>query len=407
MSQAIEIYQTVESMTPLLPERKRGDLAEVTVEIFKQSGRLREALPSRCVRREVAKLVEEMNSYYSNLIEGHKTLPRDIEKALRNDYSQEDRNRKNQELSVAHVKADHTMRTHLRENPEVNVFGVEFLTWLHRQFYSHLPKSHWVSTSKSGKSYPLKPGVIRDYNVDVHQHLAPDHAMLSKFFKRFEERYSSPDIVATEGLVAVAAAHHRLAWIHPFGDGNGRVARLQSQAALSQVGVDGDGMWTLSRGFARAKEQYYEKLQQADSGRRDDFDGRGNLSDLALAEFCLFFLKQALDQITFMVDLLRPFDLVERIERYLRFSRVDLEPIHRERLEKLLRVLCLEGEVARGRVPEILGVGETVARETIRRASSEGLITSASEKGNLRIAFPAKVVEYYFPGLFVDLPVSE
>jgi Fic family protein len=88
----------------------------------------------------------------------------------------------------------------------------------------------------------------------------------------------------------IAAAHHRLAWIHPFGDGNGRVVRLHSHALLIRHGLAGHGLWTLSRGLARQRQRYYAALEAADRGRRNDLDGRGNLSDAALADFCVFFL---------------------------------------------------------------------------------------------------------------------
>ncbi|MEX1115291.1 MAG: Fic family protein [Akkermansiaceae bacterium] len=109
--------------------------------------------------------------------------------------------------------------------------------------------------------------------------------------RHFASFYSDPGIPATDRLIVVAASHHRLAWIHPFGDGNGRVARLQSQAAMVRCGLDSDGLWTLSRGLARAKPAYFQHLQAADQQRANDFDGRGNLSDAALSRFCRFFLR--------------------------------------------------------------------------------------------------------------------
>jgi hypothetical protein len=51
------------------------------------------------------------------------------------------------------------------------------------------------------------------------------------------------------------------------------------------------------------------------------------------------------------------------------------------------------------------GIKGTATREVIRKALEEGLVLTSSEKGPLRIAFPNKVVEYYFPLLFTDLPV--
>jgi Fic family protein len=363
-------------------------------------------LPSRTVRSGVAKLVREMNSYYSNLIEGHKTLPRDIERALRDDLSDREDDRRNQLLSVAHIRAETAMRRRIAEQPETDVFQPDFIQWLHREFYQSLPPEEWFTTSLSGKRHPLEPGKFRAHNVNVGRHTPPDHDVVGDFMHRFDRFYSDPAIPATDRLLALAAAHHRLVWIHPFGDGNGRVARLQSQAAMIRSSLDTEGLWTLSRGLARAKPAYFQHLQAADQGRANDFDGRGNLSDAALSRFCRFFLERVLDQVDFMTGLISPFKLLDRIESYLRFTRVDLDGKMRDHLARLLKALCLEGEVPRGRVPAILGLKGTASRAIIRRALDEGLVSSSSEKGPLRIAFPNKVVDSYFPMLFTDLPVD-
>ena len=76
----------------------------------------------------------------------------------------------------------------------------------------------------------------------------------------------------------------------------------------------------------------------------------------------------------------------------------------RERLARLLKALVMEGEVARGDVPGILGLKGTASRDVIRKAIGEDLVRSETEKGSLRIIFSSKVVEYYFPNLFTDLP---
>lgn len=376
------------------------------MEIYKKSGELVASLPSKAVRHEVANLVCEMNSYYSNLIEGHKTLPRDIERALNQDFSTQEDDQRNQRLSVAHIKTEKSMRALLAENPGTNVFASEFICWLHREFYSWLPEEDCNTTTNAGIRHPLEPGRLRSHNVDVGRHIPPDHSVLDRFMERFQSFYSSPGVPATDRLIAAAASHHRLAWIHPFGDGNGRVARLQSQAAMIQAGLDREGLWTLSRGLARARPAYFRRLQAADRIRSNDYDGRGNLSDKALSEFCVFFLKQVSDQINFMVGLIKPFNLQNRIETYFRFSRVDLDSKLREKLARLLKALVLQGEIPRGAIPEILGLKGTASREVIRKALDEGLVRSTSEKTPLRIAFPSKVVEFYFPHLYTDLPVD-
>jgi hypothetical protein len=170
-------------------------------------------------------------------------------------------------------------------------------------------------------------------------------------------------------------------------------------------GVDGKGLWTLSRGLARQRQRYYEELQAADLGRRNDLDGRGNLSDAGLASFCRFFLETILDQIRFMSDLLGLPALRTRVERYFQFETLHLTR-YREELMRVVRTLIDEGEIPRSRVQEITGKGATVSAEIIKLGLREGLIESPSPKGPLQPGFPEKILEFYFPQLFVDLPAD-
>jgi Fic family protein len=223
---------------------------------------------------------------------------------------------------------------------------------------------------------------------------------------RFASFYESHRILRTNQLVALAAAHHRLAWIHPFGDGNGRVARLHSHAWLIRCKADALGLWTLSRGLTRHREDYYAQLRSADSGRRNDLDGRGNLSDAALGKFCVFFLQTMLDQIGFMGGLLELPALSTRIERHLQFEALKLESKARARLALLLKAALIEGEIERGRVGAIVGLGSTAARGIIVLALREELLDSRSEKGPLSLVFSAKTLETYFPRLYQPLSIE-
>jgi len=217
--------------------------------------------------------------------------------------------------------------------------------------------------------------------------------------------YGSDHILATNRLVAIAAAHHRLAWIHPFADGNGRVTRLHSHALLLHHGLDGGGLWTLSRGLARARSTYYARLQAADQARANDYDGRGNLTEKGLSRFCMFFLETILDQVRFMGGLLNLADLRTRVDRYFTYEALHLSR-HREALKRVVQALMEEGEFPRERVCEITGKGATTAAEIIKLGLAEGYIESPSSKGKLRIAFPDKVLPFYFPNLFIDLAVE-
>jgi len=400
----MEVYRQISAMEPLLPQGQSVRLSELTCEILKASGRLTGQVHSPLVLQRVADLVREMNCYYSNLIEGHKTIPRDIERAMKHDFSHDQTQRDNQQLSLAHIAVEKIMEERLA-GESVDVYSSDFLCWLHREFYSRLPKPLHFAVTKRGKRYQIKPGDLRDFMVDVGKHTPPDFAALPKFLNRFHFFYGDKHILETDRLVAIAAAHHRLAWIHPFRDGNGRVIRLQSHAQMIRHGIAGHGLWTLSRGLARHRQRYYASLEAADQGRRGDLDGRGNLSDAALADFCVFFLETMLDQIQFMSGLLGLPALRTRVERYFQFQALHLER-YREEIMRVARTLVDEGEIPRARVQEITGKAATVSVEIIKIGLEHGYFETPSPKGPLRVAFPAKIHEFYFPQLFLDLPVE-
>jgi Fic family protein len=406
MATKTKLYIQPAAMEPLLPESAGGVLAELTCEILRRAGALSGQVPSSIGRTRIASLVREMNSYYSNLIEGHKTLPRDIERAMRDDYSGNPVKRASQWLNRAHIEVEKLMLERLEKEPTMSIHSTEFLCWLHREFYSRLPDDLHFSEDKSGKKYRIEPGALRNFEVDVGEHQPPHYKALPKMLERFQDFYSNGQILSTSQLVAVAAAHHRLAWIHPFGDGNGRVTRLYSHAWLIRCKADSFGLWTLSRGLARHRKAYYEHLRDADRTRWNDLDGRGNLSDRALAEFCLFMLQTMIDQIDFMAELLQLQNLSTRIERHLHLEILKLDTRTRDRLARLLKAALTDGEIERGRVGEIVGLRGTAAREIIRLALKEELLNSPSEKGPLSLVFSSKTLESYFPKLYQDLPVE-
>src|SRR5690606_4832512 len=123
-------------------------------------------------------------------------------------------------------------------------------------------------------------------------HLAVSPGAVPRFLARFEEVYCH--LGKSETILSAAAAHHRLVWIHPFLDGNGRVVRLMSYATLLEA-LDTGGIWSIARGLARNVEKYKQCLANCELSRRNDLDGRGNLSEEALAEFTQFFLETCLD----------------------------------------------------------------------------------------------------------------
>lgn len=397
------VFTRISAMEPLLPGQRRAELSTLSAELLQKIGKLSGQVHSPIVRNRLAVLLRWMNCYYSNLIEGHKTEPRAIERALRADFSKDPVKRDNQKLSQAHVEVESLMVQRL-EDSTVDIYEPDFIRWLHREFYERLPEAMCHAKTREGSTYRIVPGEYRSFMVDVGRHTPPHFETLPEFMRRFCQFYGGDSIYATERLIAVAAAHHRLGWVHPFGDGNGRVMRLYSHAMLVRHGLDGAGLWSLSRGLARFRRRYFDSLERADQVRQGDLDGRGNLTDHGLADFCVFFLETMLDQIEFMTERLDLPSLRLRIEQFFQLEMTHLGK-DAEYLMRVVRALVDEGEFQRARVQTLTGRKETFCRRIIRIGLDEGLIESPGPKGILRIAFPTKVLDGYFPKLFLNLSV--
>ncbi|HEX4381753.1 MAG TPA: Fic family protein [Myxococcales bacterium] len=236
-------------------------------------------------------------------------------------------------------------------------------------------------------------------------HDPPRHEELPSFLRRFQEAYRPEKMTPLVRVIAAGASHHRLAWIHPFLDGNGRVMRLFTHAWLTRCQLGGHGIWMVSRGLARNAARCREVLRAADEPRRGDYDGRGALTDQGLATFCVFFLETALDQIRFMAKLLKLEDLHKRIAGYAALRTVAGE-LPAESGHLLVQAL-LQGEVPRGDAARILGLGERTARTVVSRLVAQGLLQAKSHRAPLRLAFPSKAAQYYFPDLYPPLDLAE
>ncbi len=386
-------------MEPMFPDYSNGpDLSELVIEVVRKASALSAALHP-VTRQGVVELVRSMNSYYSNQIEGHYTHPADIERALAKDYSHEPAKRAMQMESAAHIEVQRLIEQHLKVDPSVDICSAEFLCWIHKEFYDRLPGEFLFVDSKDGKK-EIIPGEFRQEEVTVGRHLAPASYSLPSFMERFNRAYGNTRLRQIEQIVAVAASHHRLAWIHPFLDGNGRVTRLFSHAYLIKTRIDGHGLWTVSRGLARNRDTYLAALAGADKHRQGDLDGRGALSSKGLQRFCVFFLEIALDQIEFMSGLLALDGMKRRISGYVE-RQVRLGELQEESTY-LLREVFLNGAIQRGEASRITGKPERSARRILKNLLEKSLLTSDSPKGPVRLAFPVKVAAYYFPQLYPE-----
>ena len=386
------------ALTPTFPESSANELSALILKLKEEVGKLSAAMHP-ITAGTVAELVITMNSYYSNLIEGQFTHPLDIERALKKDYSTDKEKRLLQKESVAHIEVNKAMRAELHKGNSA-ICSTGFLCWLHGEFYKQLPKEFHTVKANENDTWAVEPGKLRTREVRVGKHEAPAAEALPKLMKFFETNYTPEKIKdPVKRILAIAASHHRLAFIHPFLDGNGRVIRLFSEAYLINEGLDANGLWSISRGLAIYKKDYYAHLGNADMPRLNDYDGRGNLSDRYLAEFCVFFLKTAIDQVTFMSSLFEIDSFLDRLERFTEIMAAR----HVLRAESffVLRDIFLRGKISKGEVPNMINRSEPVATGLTKTLLAEGLLKTEDHlRAPLTMGFPIKYAPYLFPKLF-------
>jgi Fic family protein len=385
-------------MEPMLvPDgsRHKAGLDDLAVELASRSAGFRRSLPDG-VLEPLSDLVRAMNCYYSNLIEGHDTHPVDIERALNSDFSAEPKARNLQLEAKAHI----AVQQWIDEGGGLRgrEFSADGICEIHRRFCEGLPgELLWVKELDTKERIKVVPGELRDRDVTVGGHVPVSPGALRRFLDRFDEVYSQTGKAAT--ILGAAAAHHRLLWIHPFLDGNGRVARLVSHATLLET-LDTGGVWSVARGLARQVADYKSHLAACDLERRNDLDGRGHLSEEALLAFTQFFLETCLDQVTFMEGLVEPGRLRARISLWVEEEvRMGALPA---RAGSILEAVLYRGELPRGEVADVLGVSDRQARRVVAALTERRVLTSESPRSPLHIAFPAELAGRWMPGLFPE-----
>ncbi len=382
-------------MEPLLiseNSKYRPELTDLAMELVAKSAGFKRSLPS-AIQTSLATTVRSMNCYYSNLIEGHDTHPIEIEQALRNQYSSDIKKRNLQKEARAHITVQEWIdQGGIKNNP----FSSETLCEIHQRFCDLLPEDLlWIENPDNKQKMRVIPGELRQYDVKVGNHIAVSPGALPRFFSHYESVYGA--LGKTESILALAASHHRLLWIHPFLDGNGRVARLLSYAITLNI-LDTGGMWSIARGLARQVEKYKEHLANCDLKRRNDLDGRGSLSEEMLIDFTRFFLEICIDQVNFMEKLMESDRLRARILLWAK-EEVELEKLPPQSIQ-ILETILYRGEISRGELAILLNVTDRHARRLTATLIERGILVSDFPKSPLKLAFPASLANRWMPGLF-------
>jgi len=398
------IKSSIMDMTPYIPSEKalgESSLPDKAMALSQRSARLSGLLaPDTLAVIEIH--MRTINSYYSNLIEGNATRPHEIRAAQRGDYSVDPAKRDLQEESLGHMAVQEWLQN---QSPSLDqLYSPEFIQEVHRQFYQHIPESLWVIKDNADKiTDRVEPGKWRTRLVEVGQHVPPEPESLPALMQRFCETFHPNRFQGDKKIIAIMVAHHRFAWIHPFLDGNGRVGRLITDAALKAVGLESYGAWCLSRGLANKNGDYKKYLAMADQPRQGDYDGRGQLTEKGLMTFCEYMLDTAIDQVDYVSGLLNLSELRKRIKSYIEARNDYRVPGIDESLKPEAGIVLynafISGELDRAEALQLCAMPERSARRLLSQLKSEGLLSETSSKSPLRWEIPEHAEPWYFPQL--------
>ncbi len=384
------MYDSPHQFTPLLPQSHVDALLERASDIVRTSVALN-STGHHSARRGVRELVRSINSYYSNRIEGQGTHPSNIESALKHDFSKKPDVAQLQRIALAHIEAERELEQVVEKG--CSALHSDFLIDAHRALYSRLSAAD--RTTKDG--HIVQPGMLRTEIVEVGNHIPPTPESIPRFLAWMDEEYGSQKGQERQ-LIAIACLHHRVAWVHPFLDGNGRATRLQSHCALWPLS---GGLWSTSRGLARAREEYYTNLINADAHRQGDYDGRGNLTEAGLVKWVEFFFKVCQDQVSFMNRMLDLDGMKERIRTLITLKSATNKSIRSEAILPLYHLFS-GGPLTRGEFNQLTGLEERTGRKLLSELLKTGLIVSDSPRGAVSFGLPLDDLHILLPELYPE-----
>lgn len=411
MGNALGHWTDRHGLAPALPEPSdMDDLRDLAAEVAIRSRELEATLAPETAQA-IGDKVRIINSHYSNSIEGIVSSYVEIEAGLRQEYTPFSAERCKQEIGAAHVQVEKTLMREVLAHPEVNVSNPAFIAQIHRTFFSKLPPEHQYTHEGGHFTNTLVlAGSFRDHPVGTNGPygvipLGPaTKAELRGNMAAFGHLYNPDGFKGSEAkMVAMAAAHLKLGWLHPFRDGNGRTIRLHSSLFMARLGVNTKNLWSLSRGLGIRRSEYMNSLFIGNPQPEREDRQRIRFRSENVAMFCEHFLTIAKEQVDFMRGQLRLRTVSDRIDRFAAEHLVG-SAYGRNKMEaaRLLRAVFNEGSIERAKLPQIL---PTLSERTIRNITSglvrEGLLETAHIKAPFTIGLPDKAMAGYFPDLCI------
>jgi len=235
----------------------------------------------------------------------------------------------------------------------------------------------------------VTPGQIRKHSVGVGNYRgAPAEDceyLLDRLCAWLNESFQAPkgDVVIY-GLIKSIVAHVYLAWIHPFGDGNGRTARLLEVKFLLEAGVPSAAAHLLSNHYNLTRTEYYKQLDQTNQTNGD------------LRSFIQYAVTGFVDQLREQIETVRKQQLTVSWINYVheKFGSQKTAADRRQR-DVVLAMSAKEGYIKAADIKQLdpnvaaqyaTKTPKTVTRD-LNRLKKLGLIDSSTEgyRANIRL----------------------
>ncbi len=382
-------------LNPILPETLPASILEKADRLPAKAAFLAGRLAPETAKR-LSKLLRITNTYYSNMIEGQYTEPAAMQRA----QNAPKRERKLlKDLAVKHMEVQRLFERALGRYP--SEFKDMFSPALIRAVHSRLFSDTDENSRRLSDGRVLVPGALRgapDEEVYVGNHDAPAAASVQSMLVHLQTGFGTIRDPRRR-LIAALAYHHRLAWVHPFLDGNGRVARMMTHLQLVQIGLQ-PYLWSLSRGLARRHEEYYRALALADRPREGDLDGRGQMSQKHYFAFIDFMLDVCHDQVDYMTSALDRTKLRNRVLRAFMTNEKLLDAGIRPESGPAVVALLMQGSLPRNEFKTFTGLPPRASIDELTRLTKAGIVVSPTPKARtLEPGLPTWFAQDIFPDL--------
>lgn len=278
-------------LEPLLPSPLSERLLVKAGKVLDHAQRVAQSACASALRGQMAR-ARVINSHYSNLIEGIDSELSRLHGSVLWEPG---------EPGLNPVDAHNRAQAHFENlavfSPAgVHDFGDTFSPLLISTLHQCLFESVEVAELRLPSGHYVVPGQFRSLSqrqVRVGRHDAPCWSAVDAMLQRMHQAYGRQRDSRCQ-LIACLAFHHRLAYVHPFDDGNGRVGRLLLHLQLQRLGF-GSSLNPISKALYERREGYYAALSSADQPRRGDLDGRGQLTQAGLVSLIEFLLSALAD----------------------------------------------------------------------------------------------------------------